>query len=281
MSHDESCFCPGCLMADMDAHIAKTQGQEALDRINVQMSALGGGKVEAVKTRSMKAGQRVGRGYVRSMSPKQKKFLVFLINTKVTTNIKLLPGQTIDLKEIDTMGLPAAKAVITKLQGCPDKPFNSPRMATEGQKNFIRSLNAQSGNTLSETDIESVTFAECQEVIDLLKRMAQAWKEESKSNPTKPQVTEGAYWVEGKIARVQKSKRGYLYATIQVEPGVNEFEYVKGLISKIKAEDMLTHEEMRAFAAEFSQCGDCGRRLTNPESIAYGIGPVCRNKGYR
>lgn len=279
--HDAECLCTNCLMADMDNHIITTRGEEALDRINVQMSAIGGGKVEAVKTRSMKAGQRVGRGVVRGMSPKQRKYLLVLIDTKDTSGLKLLPGQTINLKEIDTMGLPAAKAVIDKLQGCPDKPSNSPRMATEGQKRFIRSLNAQSDNTLSEDDINSITFAEVNDVLALLKRMAQAWREEGKSNPTKAQVTEGAYWVNGKIARVQKSKKGYLYATLQTERGVNDFEYVRGLISKIRPEDMLTREEMQEFAAEFSQCGDCGRRLTNPESIAYGIGPICRNKGYR
>lgn len=281
MSHDVECMCSGCLIADMEAHVIATQGQEAADRINVQMSAMGEGKVEAVKTRSMKAGQRVGRGYVRSMSPKQKKFLVFLINTKITTNLKLLPGQTINLAEIDTMGLPAAKAVIDKLTACPDKPSNSVRMATDGQKRFIRSLNAQSDNTLTEADINSITFAEVNDVLALLKRMAQAWKEEKNNTTQKSEITEGAYWHGKLIARVQRTKDGKrMYAKLQAEEGSKVFNYAPGVMGQLKAENRLSLQDMRVFAQQWKACADCGTPMRHPMSIARGVGPVCSGKGY-
>ena len=266
--HLADCMCPTCLMADMDAFVAAKGGTVYANE-----------KTAPEKMRNKPAGQRSGRGYVRTISVAQQNLIKRLIVERDITGLTLLPGQTVNMAEIPTMGVKGGSALIEKLFNCPIKPNNSVRMATEGQLRFIRSLNEQAGNVISEDDIKTIEFAEVQEVLDNLKTVIANNK---KNNVVaKTQVTEGAYWVDGKIARVQKSKRGYLYATLQIERGVNDFEYVKGLISKIKPEDMLTHEEMKAFAAEFSQCGDCGRKLTNPESIAYGIGPICRNKGYR
>jgi hypothetical protein len=34
----------------------------------------------------------------------------------------------------------------------------------------------------------------------------------------------------------------------------------------------------RAYGIRSGKCGICGRKLTTPESLAYGIGPVCRDK---
>lgn len=35
---------------------------------------------------------------------------------------------------------------------------------------------------------------------------------------------------------------------------------------------------MRLYGQMIGACGHCNRTLTNPESIAYGIGPICREK---
>jgi Family of unknown function (DUF6011) len=38
------------------------------------------------------------------------------------------------------------------------------------------------------------------------------------------------------------------------------------------------YEAMRLYGYEYTRCGLCGRRLTNDESRAVGIGPVCRER---
>lgn len=37
-------------------------------------------------------------------------------------------------------------------------------------------------------------------------------------------------------------------------------------------------EALRAYGRELGECGVCGRTLTNPESIAAGIGPICAGR---
>lgn len=272
--HDTECLCPACLIADMENHIVATRGEEALARIN--KGAAQPNEINPVKTRSMKAGQRVGRGVVRSMSPKQKKFLVFLINTKVTTNLKLLPGQTINLAEIDTMGLPAAKAVIDKLQNCPNKPSNSVRMATDGQLRFIRSLNEQAGNVISEDDIKTIKFAEVQEVLDCLKTVIA----NNKKNAPKREITPGGYIQEstGKIFNVYKARTGtHLLVRVWNEQA-NDWEYV-GSVTKLPIDARpMTLEESKAFGKLTVQCCQCGRKLTKKESKDKGIGPICEGR---
>jgi hypothetical protein len=277
--------CLTCMMLDLDATILANGGTEAVERIDGEMQLIGGGKVAAVRTRFQAPGQGASRNRrgTRTISAKQAKLIRSLISNRDTRNITVYPGQTLDPTKVETMGLPAARALIDKLLNAPEL---SVRMATEGQKRYIASLNAQIIDAriqISEADINSVTFAEVNDVLNLLKSIINAEKEDAKRiTPSVKPISEGAYWHEGRIVRVQKARQtGNLYATIQVEPNVDEFEYVRGLINKVNPDNMLTHEEMKAFAAEFHQCGDCGRRLTNKESIAYGIGPICRNKGYR
>lgn len=42
------------------------------------------------------------------------------------------------------------------------------------------------------------------------------------------------------------------------------------------AEDVTSARQL--YGQRTGTCGDCGRALSNEESLAYGIGPVCRNK---
>lgn len=284
-AHDIDCLCPPCLDDDMNAHILATGGQEALDRISNEMQLIGGGRVEAEATRFMAAGANCGNGRVRHLSPKQLKLILSLFATKDTTKVAILPGQTLDPAKVNTMGLPAGRALIDKLLNAPNRANVPVRMATEGQKNFFRTLNDQIQDPrckIAESDINSITFAEVDEQLTLLKSIIKAEKEDAQRNaPAKKEITEGAYWYGDLIARVQRGRESKkLYVKLQTVKGGNEFVFSPGTIYKLKAEDMLSIDEMKAFAQKYGQCGDCGRKLTKQISIDRGIGPICSGKGY-
>jgi hypothetical protein len=286
-THDEDCLCPACMDADMNAHILANGGQDALDRINNEMQLIGGGKVEAERMRFMPSGSRCGGGTVKPATTKMVKFLKVLLSTKELAGIHIFPGQYATVETAHKNSFQGGKALIDKLINANDRP-NAVRMASQGQKGFIASLNSQikdPGYQISEADINSVTFAEVNDVLNLLKSIIKAEREDNanKNNtPTKTEVTEGAYWYGELIARVQRSRQSNnLYVKLETGKGTGKFEYAPGVIRQIKAENMLTAEEMKAYAEVHHHCGDCGRKLTNKDSIAYGIGPICREKGYR
>lgn len=103
-----------------------------------------------------------------------------------------------------------------------------------------------------------------------------------------PEITDGM-WItpSGAIYKVQKSqKTGYLYGKIlDVEPLADgqptlSFTYqpsVPNLLRRERARKM-TLDEAKSFGALYGMCCQCGRTLTNEESIEAGIGPVCRTK---
>lgn len=92
-----------------------------------------------------------------------------------------------------------------------------------------------------------------------------------------PKVTEGFYLHFETVAEVVKSGAGRLYAkTLDTETG--RWDYAPGVIGKLKPEDRLTLAQAILMGKQFHRCMCCGRELTNPESIEYGIGPICREK---
>ncbi len=294
-AHDADCICVPCMMADLDATIVANGGEDALDRINGEMTLIGGGKVEAQRTRFLKPGQGAGHGKrgTRKISDKQKRFVISLIQSRDISKIRTYPGQTLVIERVGDMGVPAAKALIEELLNA---PVVAVRMASEGQKRFIASLNSQIQDErcrITQDDIDSITFAEVNDTLALLKRIIAGEREDNARNSgknvssAKKSVTPGAYWHTDAnglklIARVQKTKNGKrMYAKIQYKPGSDRFDYEPGLIGKLNADNMLTVSEMQQFAQQYSQCADCGTKITNPMSIARGIGPVCSGKGYR
>lgn len=57
-----------------------------------------------------------------------------------------------------------------------------------------------------------------------------------------------------------------------------EFVFDRNAISKLAPEMKMTLEDAKAFGALYGTCCNCGRTLTNEESIAAGIGPICAGK---
>ena len=95
-------------------------------------------------------------------------------------------------------------------------------------------------------------------------------------------VTDGI-WImaDGSTVKVQEARNGSgrLYAKTMDEDG--RFEYVTGLIGKLTREfrtgtaRKMTLDEAAAYGALYGRCIECGRTLTDEDSIAAGIGPVC------
>jgi len=96
-------------------------------------------------------------------------------------------------------------------------------------------------------------------------------------------ATEGMYKAGETIYKVQKAVHGSgnLYAKQLVVEGTSvRFEYAAGMVRKLTAADRLSLEEAKAFGQLYGTCCCCGRTLTDENSIAEGIGPICASKGF-
>lgn len=113
----------------------------------------------------------------------------------------------------------------------------------------------------------------------------------------------GMHQFDGEVFKVQESKQGRPYAKKLVQtacPGhldtsdpsgfdapkmpCNdpactlrkwEFVYAPGAVRRLSASTRISLEEAKEFGHLYGTCIVCGRTLTNPDSVAAGIGPVC------
>ena len=104
------------------------------------------------------------------------------------------------------------------------------------------------------------------------------------------EVTEGMYRKDGVIYKVQRAVHGSgnLYAkrlvaldvprVLKTKTVTHEFEYERGAIGKLTAEDKMSLEEAKQWGALYGTCCVCGAQLTKESSIAAGIGPICGAK---
>jgi hypothetical protein len=84
------------------------------------------------------------------------------------------------------------------------------------------------------------------------------------------------------IIRVRASQQGNLYALTRpasaspADGPLPAFSYAPGLLRNLPADARrLTLSEATAISAAWGECFRCGRTLTDPASVAKGIGPVC------
>lgn len=72
----------------------------------------------------------------------------------------------------------------------------------------------------------------------------------------------------------------------RIKPGSNwakvlrdgKFEYVGNVNWKVRECDRISMERAVELSAQISSCCMCGRTLTNPVSVAAGIGPICAGR---
>jgi uncharacterized protein DUF6011 len=81
---------------------------------------------------------------------------------------------------------------------------------------------------------------------------------------------------DGTLYRIRMNKTtGRPYALVAA-PGATTFVYDWKAIRNVTETMRLTLEQALVYSAQFSECIVCGRALTDPNSVAKGIGPVCR-----
>lgn len=88
---------------------------------------------------------------------------------------------------------------------------------------------------------------------------------------------------DGTIYRVHESREtGRKYAKRMVWDMLTEskprFDYDRGAIYTLTADDRMTTEQARAWGVETGVCCVCGAFLTDSRSVARGIGPICEGK---
>lgn len=64
----------------------------------------------------------------------------------------------------------------------------------------------------------------------------------------------------------------------RLEPVSGTWSYAPDARRRIMPRDRMTAAQAAAFGRMTGVCAMCGRRLTDPESVAAGIGPVCLSK---
>lgn len=173
-------------------------------------------------------------------------------------------------------------------------PNTAPRPATAAQLDYLRSLltarqvppaqRTVIQAALDNGDMNAPTASVC---ITALR----ALPPQPRNAPAPQPVTEPGMYrrPDGTIARVQRSRqspdgRRRLYAKLLVtytDPDGSQraaYEYNPGLINRLSPADRMTPEQAQAYGRETGSCCVCARTLTNPDSIAAGIGPICSGR---
>jgi hypothetical protein len=125
---------------------------------------------------------------------------------------------------------------------------------------------------------ESLSCTQASEVIGHLRNLPYKVKE---SAPARV-VAEGLesniiYLVEGAFYRVKRSRAtGRMYACVLDD--AEGWVYDSAYIYLVKPEHKLTLEQASAYGLATGVCIQCSATLTDPKSIALGIGPVCAKK---
>lgn len=80
------------------------------------------------------------------------------------------------------------------------------------------------------------------------------------------------------IWKAQRSKTsGHVYVKKLFRNGA--WKYAAGMTKHVlNSCETLSFEKAVEYGKMYGQCGSCGKTLTNPDSIAAGIGPICADK---
>lgn len=173
--------------------------------------------------------------------------------------------------------------------------FSSFRPASQNQFDLLKRVISERDITKIETTVGNarakamagnLSMVEASNLIELIK--VQPKREDAgRDNGT---LTPGVYrGTNGELYRVYPARadRTRLLAKVIVVGESWEgddashrvaFEYAGAANRFVRPEGRLTLEEAKAFGAETGWCIMCGTELTDPDSIAAGIGPICATK---
>lgn len=158
------------------------------------------------------------------------------------------------------------------------------RMPTEPMLELIRKLREERGLPPLKF---SGTFSQARVEIERLKALPRV-KTSGKAPVKYPKVADGRYAVEHegvlKFYRVKRVERGsepgrfMTYLDVQAS---DAWWPVKKTSTKLEVLELIAKDEkgaMLRYGHELGACGHCGRTLTDEDSRARGIGPICAGK---
>lgn len=99
-----------------------------------------------------------------------------------------------------------------------------------------------------------------------------------------PLVEEGYYFdaAQNKVYNIVRAKSGNLYAKVMVPPAQGKkkgrWEYAPGVMKQAGEWSKITGQAAAELGTKFGWCIVCGAYLTDPKSVAAGIGPICAGK---
>ncbi|WP_086859801.1 DUF6011 domain-containing protein [Streptomyces milbemycinicus] len=172
----------------------------------------------------------------------------------------------------------------------------APRAAQTGpavtpkQREFIESLIAELGDAEGQVAVlrdSAVTLLNqgvlnrrtASQLIDALTQARADHRRKQHQAATAGLEEEGMCLCESRIYRVKRSEAGRLYALeLVTENGASRFEYNRGAVFKLRPEHRMSVEQAAEHSRLIGACCVCGTTLTDPKSIARGIGPVCARR---
>jgi hypothetical protein len=233
------------------------------------------------------ASNQFGTFAVHTASPKQIAFVKRLLAERDLGTIKV-PA------DVDTISKKSASALIDQLMGRPVKsgataPTGS--QASDKQMAFLRSLISQRDyyslveadrrkvDWINSSDDHRPTSKGASELIETLKGTSYAPKSEQ---PKSVDLEMGMYRkADGTMYRVYQGRESGRMLAKRLVPDGNdgwEFEYAGMAPRFVTADERMSLDEAKAWGAQFGTCCVCAALLTDPESVARGIGPVCGSR---
>lgn len=216
-------------------------------------------------------------------TPKQTSYIQTLAATRPTHFRSLLDG--FSAPNTDALTKAQASQCIATLKAAPHETVPTPdgaALATPKQVEFINALADTRPTRLADllaetgaTSLDTLPRADASRLIDALKAAPEETPEHGDQNADA--LVQGIYRTpDGEVFKVAPSPRsGVLVA--QSFNGTS-WDYRGAAHRFVTADQRLTLEEAAEYGRETGNCVACGRTITNPESLATGLGIICRGK---
>lgn len=150
------------------------------------------------------------------------------------------------------------------------------KMASPKQVALLQRLITERENNLGldASTLDTLTAAQASTAIDLL------FKAPRRQQAAEVVLEAGMYRTpEGQIFKVYKGQSGRMLAKALVIDGDETYFDYRGLASRfVKADQRMSLEDAKQFGVIYGVCCVCSRTLTDEDSIANGIGPVCASR---
>lgn len=118
---------------------------------------------------------------------------------------------------------------------------------------------------------------------DRVRKVAKAERQQAQQaeqgTPSATDLSEGFYRAgNGDIYQVFQARHGSHLLAKVLDQETGKFEYAGAAKRFVKADQRMTLEEAQEYGKQTGICMVCSRRLTAPESVEAGIGPVCARR---